>query len=84
MDCQSPFAAPLAYTGLGLLLIANRLVDPQSPEWAYWILLLALSGFIGNFVFSLTVPPVLRVCAFRTAQVKLFRFSNSFFEYPGQ
>ena len=50
----APFAAPLAYTGLGLLLIANRLVDPQSPEWASWILLLALGGFIGNFVFSLT------------------------------
>lgn len=50
----APFAAPLAYTGLGLLLIANRLVDPQSPDWAYWILLLALGGFIGNFVFSLT------------------------------
>ncbi len=50
----APFAAPLAYTGLGLLLIANRMVDSQSPEWAYWILLLALGGFVGNFVFSLT------------------------------
>ena len=50
----APFAAPLAYTGLGLLLIANRLVDPQSPEWAQWVLLLALGGFAGNFVFSLT------------------------------
>lgn len=50
----APFAAPLAYVGLGLLLIANRLVDPDSPEWARWILLLALGGFAGNFVFSLT------------------------------
>jgi hypothetical protein len=50
----APFAAPLAYTGLGLLLIANRLVAPNSREWALWILLLALGGFIGNFVFSLT------------------------------
>jgi hypothetical protein len=50
----APFAAPLAYSGLGLLLIANRLVDPQSPEWPRWILLLALGGFIGNFVFSLS------------------------------
>jgi len=50
----APFAAPLAYTGLGLLLIANRLVDPQSREWPLWILLLALGGFIGNFVFSLS------------------------------
>jgi hypothetical protein len=50
----APFAAPLAYTGLGLLLIANRMVDPDSLEWAEWMLLLALGGFIGNFVFSLT------------------------------
>jgi hypothetical protein len=50
----APFAAPLAYTGLGLLLIANRMVDPESLEWAEWILLLTLGGFIGNFVFSLT------------------------------
>lgn len=50
----APFAAPLAYAGLGLLLIANRLVDPRTTEWAQWILLLALGGFIGNFVFSLT------------------------------
>jgi len=50
----APFAAPLAYTGLGLLLIVNRMVDEHSPEWAQWILLLALGGFVGNFVFSLT------------------------------
>ena len=50
----APFAAPLAYAGLGLLLIANRMVDPRSREWPMWILLLALGGFVGNFVFSLT------------------------------
>jgi hypothetical protein len=50
----APFAAPLAFTGLGLLLIVNRLVDSRSVEWAQWLLLLALGGFIGNFVFSLT------------------------------
>src|SRR5262249_18616061 len=50
----APFAAPLAYAGLGLLLIANRLVDPGTIEWALWVLLLTLGGFIGNFVFSLT------------------------------
>ncbi|MEO8078779.1 MAG: hypothetical protein ABI818_20815 [Acidobacteriota bacterium] len=50
----APFAAPLAYTGLGFLLLANRLVDPRSPEWPLWVLLLALGGFIGNFVFSLS------------------------------
>jgi hypothetical protein len=50
----APFAAPLAYTGLGLLLVANRLVDARSREWPMWMLLLALGGFVGNFVFSLT------------------------------
>jgi hypothetical protein len=51
---SAPFAAPLAYTGLGFLLIMNRMVEPESLEWAQWVLLLALGGFIGNFVFSLS------------------------------
>lgn len=51
---SAPFAAPLAYTGLGLLLIMNRMVPPESTEWPLWVLLLALGGFVGNFVFSLT------------------------------
>ena len=50
----APFAAPLAYTGLGLLLILDRMVKAETAEWAYWVLLLALGGFAGNFVFSLT------------------------------
>jgi hypothetical protein len=37
----APFAAPLAYTGIGLLLLLNRLVDPDSVEWPMWVLLLA-------------------------------------------
>jgi hypothetical protein len=49
----APFAAPLAYTGLGLLVILNRLVEPRSPEWPRWIVLLAAGGFVGNFIFSL-------------------------------
>lgn len=50
----APFAAPLAYTGLGLLLIMNRMVDAESIDWAQWVLLFTLGGFLGNFVFSLT------------------------------
>ncbi len=50
---SAPFAAPLAYTGLGFLLIMNRMVDPEAEEWAHWVLFLTLGGFIGNFVFSL-------------------------------
>jgi hypothetical protein len=49
----APFAAPLAYTGIGLLLLMNRMVDAESAEWPRWVLLLALGGFVGNFVFSL-------------------------------
>ena len=50
---SAPFAAPLAYTGLGLLIIMNRMVDPETVEWAQWVLLLTLGGFVGNFIFSL-------------------------------
>jgi hypothetical protein len=50
---SAPFAAPLAYTGLGFLLIMNRMVDPETVEWAQWVLFLTLGGFVGNFVFSL-------------------------------
>lgn len=49
----APFAAPLAFTGIGLLIIMNRMVDPESVEWPMWVLLLALGGFVGNLVFSL-------------------------------
>ncbi|HXD86925.1 MAG TPA: hypothetical protein VN641_10545 [Urbifossiella sp.] len=50
----APFAAPLAYTGLGMLLLVNRMVDRRSEEWPRWVLLLGLGGVVGNFVFSLT------------------------------
>lgn len=50
----APFVAPLAYTGLGFLLLMNRMVAPRSGEWARWVILLALGGFFGNFVLSLT------------------------------
>lgn len=50
----APFAAPLAYTGLGLLLLMNRMVPADSLEWPMWVLLLSLGGFFGNFLFSVT------------------------------
>lgn len=49
----APFAAPLSYAGIGLLLIMNRMVASDSPEWPMWVLLLTLGGFVGNFIFSL-------------------------------
>jgi hypothetical protein len=51
---SAPFAAPLAYTGLGLLLLMNRMVAPDDPDWSKWVLLLTLGGYVGNFVFSVT------------------------------
>jgi len=51
---SAPFAAPLAYTGLGFLLVLNRMVDTNSLEWCQWVLFMALGGYAGNFIFSLT------------------------------
>jgi hypothetical protein len=51
---SAPFAAPLAYTGLGFLLLVNRMVDANTVEWAQWVLFFTLGGFVGNFIFSLT------------------------------
>jgi hypothetical protein len=50
----APFAAPLAYTGLGFLLLVNRMVEARTAEWARWVIFLALGGFFGNFILSLT------------------------------
>jgi hypothetical protein len=30
------------------------MVAPGTPEWPRWVLFLALGGFAGNFIFSLT------------------------------
>jgi hypothetical protein len=48
------FAAPLAYTGLGFLLLVNRMVGACTAEWARGVIFLAPGGFFGNFVLSLT------------------------------
>ena len=49
----APFVAPLAYAGLGFLLLLNRLVPSRTVEWSQWVVFFALGGFIGNFVLSL-------------------------------
>lgn len=51
---SAPFAAPLAYTGIGFLIVLNRMLDSDSQEWAQWVLFLTLGGFVGNFIFSVT------------------------------
>ncbi len=50
---SAPFIAPLAYVGVGLLLLLLRLETPGSPEMGWWLTLLALGGFAGNLGLSL-------------------------------
>ncbi len=50
----APFAAPLSYTGLGFLLLVDRMVAARSADWARWVIALAMGGFLGNFVLTLT------------------------------
>ena len=49
----APFIAPLAYTGLGCLLIMNRMVQQDEMEWSQWLIFFGLAGFFGNFVLAL-------------------------------
>ncbi len=52
----APFVAPLAYTGVGLLLLLDHTGPAEAGphiEWAQWVVFLALGGFAGNFVLSL-------------------------------
>lgn len=50
---SAPFAAPLAYVGLGLLLILVRLEPAESDAWQAWVLLFTLGGCAGNFALTL-------------------------------
>ena len=49
----APFAGPLSYTGVGLLLILNRLEAEDAPSWGAWVVFLAMCGFVGNLALSL-------------------------------
>ena len=49
----APFAAPLAYAGLGFLLLVNRMVPREVEEWDRWVVFFALGGFLGVFVLAL-------------------------------
>lgn len=48
----APFIAPLAYSGIGFLLLLNRLVPQQTAEWRWWVIFLAMGGFLGCFVLA--------------------------------
>ena len=49
----APFAAPLSYSGIGFLLLLNRMVAPNTDEWRRWVIFMAFGGFVGNFVLTL-------------------------------
>lgn len=49
----APFAAPLAYVGVGLLILLVLGEEAATPALGPWILLLALGGFVGNLALSL-------------------------------
>ena len=49
----APFAAPASYSGVGLLLLLNRMVAPSTDEWRRWVVFLACGGFVGNFLLTL-------------------------------
>ncbi len=49
----APFAAPLSYAGVGLLLLLNRMEPDGSPAWGPWVTFLAMCGFVGNLALSL-------------------------------
>ncbi len=48
----APFVAPLAFTGIGLLLIMNGMIHDSDLEWAQWVVFLAGCGWCGNFILS--------------------------------
>ena len=50
---SAPFVAPLAFAGLGLLIIMNRRVAHGALAWGQWVVFLAWGGFLGNFALSL-------------------------------
>lgn len=48
----APFVAPLSYVGVGLLGLLVHSADAGTPRLGPWVILLALGGFVGNFVLS--------------------------------
>ena len=48
----APFVAPLAFTGIGLLILMNGMIPDTDLAWARWVVLLAGCGWCGNFILS--------------------------------
>jgi preprotein translocase subunit Sss1 len=50
---SAPFVAPLSYVGVGLLLLLLQFEDADSAVFGWWIVVLTIGGFLGNFALSL-------------------------------
>ena len=48
----APFVAPLAFSGLGLLLLMTVRVSHHHAAWGQWVVFLAGCGWVGNFLLS--------------------------------
>ena len=48
----APFAAPLAFSGLGLLLVMTASINRASYAWGQWVVFLAGCGWVGNFLLA--------------------------------
>ena len=48
----APFVAPLAFSGLGLLLLMTASLNSNSLAWGQWVVFLALCGWVGNFLLA--------------------------------
>ena len=50
---SAPFMAPLAYAGLGFLLVLNRKISSTDVDWARWVIFFGWGGILGNFLLTL-------------------------------
>ena len=48
----APFVAPLAFSGLGLLLLMTASINRAHLAWGQWVVFLATCGWGGNFLLS--------------------------------
>ena len=48
----APFVAPLAFSGVGLLLLMTASLTQAQIAWGQWVVFLALCGWVGNFLLS--------------------------------
>ncbi len=48
----APFVAPLAFSGIGLLLLMTASIARQQVAWGQWVVFLASCGWVGNFLLS--------------------------------